>query len=237
MGTLTTTDLIAEVRSYLGERSDVTDARIVRALNLGQEFMARSKDYEELRKTASNALTVSDKFLEFTELPAGLQKPYEIYSFRVITGDGRSRKLTYRTARTFDRLIPEPEFHATGLPSTYTVWADKFELWKLPDEAYNYEIRMTILPTPLVVSLGTAVSDLDGKDDLLIFLAVSWVFGSLGEYDRMKSFFGMFAAREKLARDEDDRRPDVEIVSDHGKARPDVVVGHPWADPFVNFMR
>lgn len=240
MGTLITSDLIEEVRDHLAGRTDVADARIVRALNLGQEYLARTKDYEELRVIETGALVITatpadDKIIQFSTLTNS--NPHEIYAFRVITQDGRSRKLVYRTTRTFDRLIPEPEFYARGLPSVYTVWSDRFELWRVPDVAESFEIRLTKFATALSTTEPNAVSDFREKDDLLIFLGVSWLYGQLGEYSRMASFFTMYRTRSKEAELKDARRPDLDIISDHGRAVPDVVVGRPWTDPFVRYMR
>jgi hypothetical protein len=237
---LTTTELIDEVRTHLAGRDDVTDARIVRAINLGQEYIARTRDYEELRKIESGVLVITadpkvDKFIAFSSLTNS--NPLEIYSFRVITNDGRSRKLVYRTSRSFDRLIPEPEFHARGTPNSYTVWADKFELWRVPDIAHDFELRLTIFPTALSIGTPDGVSDFREKDDLLIFLAVSWVFGSLGEYERAGRFFSFYRVRAKEAEMKESRRPDQDIISDGGKARPDAIIGTPWSDPFVRYIR
>lgn len=240
MGTLTTTELIDEVSTHLASRSDVTDSRIVRALNMAQEYLARTKDYEELRAVITGTFTItaspgSDKFLPFSSL--SITNPHEIYSFRVITADGRSRKLHYRTTRTFDRLIPEPEFYARGIPDVYIVWNDKFELWRVPDEAYDFEIRITKFATALSVGAGGAKSDFREKDDLLVFLGVSWLFGQLGEYDRMGLFFSMFNTRAKQAELKEARRPDQDIISDAGGADSIVTIGEPWANPFIRFMR
>lgn len=240
MGTLTLSDLISEVRDHLGGRTDSSggaDAKIIRALNVGQEYLARSHDFEELRRLVQDNLVTDDKFLAFTELPAGSQNPHEIYSFRIITGDGQSRKLTYHAPRQFDKWVPEPQFYAGGIPDVYTVWDEKFEFWRVPDDTYNFDLRMSVWPTAFSSGDTSAKSDFREKDDLLVFLAVSWIFGSLGEYDRMRMFFGIYRTRFEEAEGEDMTKPDKEIVSPHGKARPDVVLGRPWADPFVRFYR
>jgi hypothetical protein len=239
VGTLTTSGLISEVSYHLAEREDVTDDRIVQALNLAQEYMARSEDFDELRVVETGTLTITgtpatDKFLAFSTFT--YSNPLEIYSFRVITSDGRSKKLSYRTARTFDRLIPEPEFYATGVPDIYTAWANKLELWRIPDDAWSYDIRLSKFATALSASTPNAASDFKEKDDLLIFLAVSWIFGQLGEYERMGAFFSMYRARMESAEMKQSRHPDLDIVSDGGRAA-DVNVGRPWADPFVRFVR
>lgn len=238
MGTLTGAELVEEVRDNLGGRTDITDARILRGLNMAQDHMAAGDDWEELRVIDSGTLPftstpASDKFLPFSSLTTHTE-PHEIFSFRIVTSDGRSRKMRYYPAREFDRQLPEPEYLATGIPSIYTVWAEKFELWKVTEAAYNYELRCTKWPTALAA--GATPSDFNRKDDLLILLGTSWIFGSLGEYNRMRSFYGMYAERMKIASHEDDYKPDQDIVSPAGRAEYDVILGRPWADPFVKWI-
>lgn len=238
MGTLILNDLITEVSDHLAGRSDVTNNRIVRALNLAQEHMARSKDYEELRVRENGSLPYTgvkadDKFLLFSSLTN--TDPNEIYSFRLITSDGRSRKLVYKSTRLFDKDIPEPEFYASGLPSIYTVWQDKFEFWKVQDKAYTYDLRMTIWPTALSTSNLNATSSFKQKDDLLIHLAVSWIFASLAEYELARQFYGYYAQRVEIAEREDMRKVDREIKPDFEAAV--VVRSRGYDDPFVKFIR
>ena len=235
MGTLTTTELVSETRAHLGGRDDLTDAELVVALNLTQMRIARSHDFEELRTVESGVFVISgtpatDKFLAFSTL--GQSNPREIYSFRVITNDGRSRKLIAKPVRKFDEDIPEPEFYATGLPIQYAMWAEKFEFWRVPDTADNYDIRMSFWPTALVVSPGTAVSEFKEKDDMIINLGVSYLYGRLGEYERAGRFWNIFREMWKSARMEDQLRPDLVISSGYSRTQP-AGQGKPWADPFV----
>lgn len=231
-------DLITEVRDHLGGRTDVTDSRIVRSLNIAQEYIARNHAYEDLYRVLSGqTLIANDKFLEFAELPSGFREPMEIWSFRLVPGDGRARKLIFRSTRAFDRLVPEPEFYDADIPTHYTVWNDKFELWRVPDVAYSYELRMAVWPTAFTTSQLQATSIFDRKDDMIIALSVSWIFGQLGEYERAARFFNIFRAREVTAIQEDQALPDQDIISDRGKARPEAVLGRPWADPFVRYVR
>ena len=232
MGTLTTTELISEVRAHLANRDDLTDSELVTALNLMQQRLARKHDFEELRTIESGSFEISgtpatDKFLAFSAL--GITNPREIYSFRVITNDGRSRKLKQRTYRYLDENVPEPEFYATGIPTDYVIWAESFEFWRVPDTAHDYEIRLSQWPTALVASPGSATSDFREKDDILIMLAVSYLFNRLGEYERGGRFWTIFSDMWKDAMQEDSTLPDLTVSP--GLTRPEG--SQPWLDPFV----
>ena len=233
MGTLTGQELVDEVTAHLGGRDDLTSAEIVTALNLTQQRMARAHDFEELRYVDTGTFTITasattDKFLAFSSLTK--TNPREIYSFRVITGDGRSRKLRGTAARELDEQVPEPEFYARGIPNSYVIWAESFELWRVPEEAYDWQIRMSYWPTAFSSADLTPKSDFKEKDDMLINLTVSYLYGRLGEYERAGRFWNIFRSMWTEGQLEDQMRPDKVIASSYadgpsGNARP-------WLDPF-----
>ncbi len=238
MGTLTTQELIAEVRSHLGERSDLTDARLVQALNLAQDRIIRGYTWREFDKAESGTFVITasattDKALAFSDIGGGLD-PRTIYSFRVITGDGRSRKLVRKSPRGFDEAHPEPEFFARGRPIEYVIWNDRFEFWRVPEEAWDYQIRYQAWPTALSTSTPTVVSDISHKDDLLLTLAVSWLFNSLSEYEKAGRFFGIFERMWKDAVEAEGEKPDLEISGERG---PTNLGSNYWLDPFVKDVR
>lgn len=232
MGTLTTSELISEVKAHLANRDDLTDAEYITALNLMQTRLARKHDFEELRTIESGSFVISgtpatDKFLAFSAL--GVTNPREIFSFRIITSDGRSRKLKQRSYRYLDENVPEPEYNSTGVPTDYIIWAESFEFWRVPDSTYNYEIRMSKWPTALVASPGSAVSDFREKDDVLIMLTVSYLYNRLGEYERGARFWNVFKDMWADAQLEDRTLPDLSLSP--GLVRPSS--SKPWSDPFI----
>lgn len=237
MGDLTGQTLVSEVSRHLAGRDDLTTADIITALNLSQTRLARAHDFKELEFSESGTFNItasaaSDKIISFSSLTN--DNPIEIYSFRVVTADGRSRKLTQLAPRKFDLEIPEPEYYARGTPHIYTMWQDRFELWRVPDEAHVWSLRGTKWPTDLVGS--TETSDLDKKDDLLIYLTVSYLYGSLGEYERAGRFFGIFRGVYDEADLEDRRKPDLMLSPVRGPSMHGLS-GEPWANPFVRSTR
>ncbi len=213
MGTLTLDELRAEVTSNLGERDDVTDARLNRALELAQTRIVRRHDWEELMLTETKTLTYSgtiatDRFLAFSDLTQS--EPKELFSIRFLDGS-RSRKLIKVTPRTIDKYIPNPEGDSTGIPSVYIIWADKFEWWRVPDQAYTAEFRMSTWPTTFIGASDGVTSDLNRKDELIITLTTSYLYHQLGEYERAKNAYGIFIGLLNEAINEDQVAPDTDI--------------------------
>ena len=213
MGTLTLDELRAEVTSNLGERGDITDARLNRALELATTRIVRKHDWEELMITETKLLTYSgtvatDRFLAFSNLTES--EPKEFFSIRFLDG-ANSRKLTRLTVRTMDQYIPNAENDSTGIPTLYLVWNSKLEWWRIPGAAYTAEFRMSTWPTTLIGGADGLLSDLNRKDELIITLATSYLYHQLGEYERAKNTYGIFLGQLGECIDEDANEPDREI--------------------------
>jgi hypothetical protein len=236
---LNATELITEIKAHHANRSDLTDELVVRALNLSQDRIARSYDFEELQrvKTGSFVITADetvDKFLAYTDIGGGIE-PRKIYSFRVTATDGTHQKLERYTARQFDELIPRPEWYARGRPLFYITWSDKFELWRIPDSADPWELRFTIWPTQFSVADLTEFSDMKRKDDMLIHLTVSYLYNKFSEYEKAGRFFSYFRAEWEEAVEEDSSRPDLVIKGDSMNVR--FPPNDYWKDPFIRSIR
>ncbi len=237
MGRLNLTALIAEVQRHHAGRSDLTDQIVIDKLNLVQERLARLWEWEELDTDEEVTITITsvpkdDKIIT-------LVTDYrDIYSVRLITGaqTGRSRKLDYIPKRTFDSMFPEPEFDARSEPTLYTVWKKKLELYRVPEIADTIAVRGMKWATDFSSGAGSAKSDFDRKDDILIYWTVSMVWDHLGEYERAKRFFGIASNMVDKAMDEQETKPDLEIKPAF-EARRSNMVGKYWADPFVMWVR
>ena len=229
MGTLTLTQLEDEVRSALGGRTDL-DSRLTRFINLAQERLARAHTFEEMQRAEDFTLgftstPATDKFQAFSTLTNS--NPKEIYSVTIVDGTS-SQKLIYRPPRQWDKLLPAPESRSTGRPAFYTTWNDKFEWYPVPDKAYSATIRMSIWPTDLS---GSNKSDLDHKDDIIVYLAVSWAFHSLGRREDAARFYNIAKVMMEEAFSEDRDKPDGEFVPEHGDVS--VKLTDYWKDPFI----
>ena len=235
MGDLTLSQYRDEVRDHLGGRTDLSDAKLTRAINIAQVQLARIEDFEELRILATPAIpftnTNADRFLAKTAV-SGTKTLREMISFVVSDGSSRSRKLEQCTPRQLDRFIGDAtnDLHSRFIPRKYVMWDDNMELWPLPDQAYSSIIRATIWPTAL--ALGGDKSIFVFKDEILIHLTTSYMYHSLGEYDRAKMFFGFATANIATALLQDKKSPDRDIKPPW-ESLSRGATGEYWLNPFV----
>ena len=230
MGDLTRSQLISAVRRFFANRSDLTDGEIITWLNQSQITLARKATWEELDQTEDKTIPVTaskanDKIIT-------LSKTYrDFYSVRLITAAGDSKRLTRLTKHQFDSKFPEPEFHARNDPSFYTYFGNKLEVFPISAEAHTLRVRGMAWPTSFT---NDVVSDLDKKDDILIFLTVSAICDFLGQYDRASRFYGIANTKISEAEDEQVDKPDQEIKPDFEVS--DEVPGQYWLNPFIKGM-
>ena len=229
MGTLLRSELEEEVGAFFANRTDVSQTRYLRWLNLAQTRIARLNNWEELENITTDTLSYTgnadnDKFYT---LPTNTK---EIMNVRLIDGDN-SRKLNGYIYREFDKAIPYPQRYSTGRPSIYTRWQGRLEFWKIPDSAYSIELRTILWPTAFTSS-SDVVSDLDEKDDAIIMLAVSWGHLSLRNNDDASKYWRVYSRMINEIIGEDRERPDIDLVG-FREGGDDLRSGTPWADPFV----
>jgi len=222
MGTLTGAQMEAEIKANLGNRSDL-DSRLYTFLNFAQEQIARAPVWRELEVLETGTTTADQPYISLTT------RFRDIYSIRLLDGSN-SRKLEYVPLRLWDRRIPRPESYTTGRPSFYTFFSDKVRLWKVPDSAYSYEIRYIKYPTAFTAA-SSSTSDLEGKDDIIIALATSWAFRTLGEQDDADRWgrIGGFALKQAIEAEEG-------VTDFTVKATYDSTIGEYWKDPWVRSM-
>lgn len=230
MGTLTESELKDEVKRALGNRDDM-DSRLVRFLNLAQTKMARTHEFAELETVDDDTLSYSgtaatDKFFTIANTVKN------IYSFRIFDS-AQSRKLTYIPPRKWDQKIPLPEYYATGWPDFYTRWRGKLEFWRVPNQAFSYEMRNSNWPTPFDDSSPNATSDFVEKDDIIIYLSISWAFASLGKTQKATEFWQFYRTAMNSAIGDDIVEPDLTIAPNVGGGIDGVALGNYWADPFI----
>lgn len=229
LGVLTLSELKDEVRHNLGNRTDL-DTRLTRFLNLAQQRIARVKDFEELRQITNNTFVITanpttDKKISFTNLR-------EIYSFRVLA-DSESVKLRQVSIRQWDKAIPKPEYYSRGTPSHYTIWKRVAELWKVPSQAYPYEVRWTAWPTAFSDSLLTATSDYLNKDELLIALATGIAFDSLSKDDEADRKYKLAGQLFLESLSMESLEPDLEFAPTREIFKGDFTSGDYWRNPFI----
>jgi hypothetical protein len=226
MTQMTLEQLSAEVRSNLGNRIDL-DTRLTQILNLTQIRIARRFDFDELKRaiTMNTSITADPAADKIITIPVS-QDIKRLYNVRVLD-DSRSHKLTQYVTSEWDTKIPEPEYFSRGLPTMFTRWGRRdLELYKVPDKEYPLFIRLIVMPAELTTGES---SDLLHMDDVILALATSWSFLSLGQRERANEWFVVF--RNSLRDVLDMRGYEYDLKLD---AMPDAGVGAEyWRDPFI----
>lgn len=233
MGTLTLTQIRSELTAALGNRDDLTDARLTRFVNLAQSRIARMHDFEELESLDTSISTTfnNNDNDRFVTPPTTLKKIRSI----VLLDDAQSRKLTYRSPRAMDISVAEPEYHARNWPKVYTKFQNKLELYPLPNAVYPLRFRFAAWPTTFNEdgSDDSDTSDFDAKDDILITLSTVVAYNSLGDVEKGKELWRIYVSLMNDAVGEDVERPDLERLPNIGVRKSSGVVGDYWANPFV----
>lgn len=176
MGDLTRSELEAEITAGMGGRTDITSARMTRALNMAQDKLSNTYPFQELH-TVLTLTTVEDQATNtLTSIPR------DIHSVRLIDGT-HSRRLIYKAGVEFDYQTPYPAEYTTDRPTSYTIFDDKIEWWRVPDNGYTIYVRMVAKPTNFTTS-SDVVSSYRDKDEYLISYALSYLYRSLGNKEK-----------------------------------------------------
>ena len=200
-------------------------------------MISRLHDFDELRQSASVNTAVTsnaeaDKVITFPALiDSRIRK---VYSMRLLDSNGivAARKLRKVLAKNWDKVIPEPQFYSRGPCTHYSVYKNnEFELWRVPDAVYSISIRVSRWPKSVTVTGEGNVIDLENVDDLVINLATSYLYHSLGRSDKGKDFFGIYRglAKEALIEDSTDYDESMSGIS------PDnILTTRGYDDPFIH---
>jgi len=235
MSILTLAELKTEVSKSFASRSDI-DSRLNNVIDLAQLRIARIHDFDELRQSATVSTVVTgsainDKTITFPALTDSRIR--KVYSMRLLDSSGivMARKLKKVLARNWDQQIPEPEFFARGPCTHYTVYENnKFELWRVPDAVYTISIRVSRWPKQAADTGDGNVLDLENVDDLVINLAISYLYHSLGRTDKGRQFFAIYRGLAVEALIEDDTDYDEQMA---GISRDNIGGTRGYDDPFV----
>jgi hypothetical protein len=233
MGILTFQELMEELESNTGNRDDMgasTDvsSRFGRFINLAQSRMARTAhSFEEFEKFSSETITNTasddDRFLA---VPTDFKKARSL----TVQDGFASRKLRYLSPKRFDETVPRPQQYARARPSHFTRYRDQFELWRMPDQTYTVNMRWLKWPTKLT-TVGQ-LSEWDQKDDMIITLATSMLYLSIGRSEDANRFWAIYRNMMSDAIAENNAQPDRDLVNWEVNAVP-FSRGDPWLDPFI----
>ena len=247
MGTLTQAELKTEIKAGLGNRSDLDD-RLTSVLNIIQQSAVRAAaaekiNFEELQATKTFSTVASTQDYTFESIETGLN-PRTVFSLKIVQSGspGESQRLLRVTPGKMDELVPDALLQGESRPTHYVEWNNKISLYRIPDIVYNMEMKLYRWPTPFVEATDTQVSDLDNKDDVLIYGALEYLYRSLGEEDAAKMMFVKYQRELGLSQDENEAEADDQIVGvldPHGRRGygGGVHSGDYWKQPLVKRVR
>lgn len=227
MGLLTLESLLADVRSGLGQRTDLTDQTLVNDLNVAQSQLARVFPFEELRKTAEtiNALTNDPKFDKYIKLPPRAKKIHTLVRVEGV----QSAKLIEKPWRMLDRMFPAPEADPRDRPVLYTRWGELILLVPVPDKQYVFSMKYTADPTPFILTNPQGLSDFDFKDDILVNLACARRWALLGQHEKADEHIQKASTELKTILVDAGETPDM----DPAPLDRDIAIGQYWLSPWV----
>ena len=241
MGTLTQADLKAELQAGLGNRSDLDD-RLTGILNLAQqaivrEAAAKKVNYKELEVTKNFNTVASQQSYIFESIEAAL-RPRTIYSLKIVQSGNASdsQKLLKVTPSKMDEQLPDALLYGESRPTAYVEWAEQLDLYKIPDAIYNMQLKMYKWPTAFVSATTTQVSDLDEKDDLLIFWSLEYLWRSLGKEESERMMFAKYKHESVFSKYENEANADnqiVVVIDPHHRRGYNGTLGEYWRDPLV----
>jgi hypothetical protein len=239
LGTLTLSQLVGEVQSGLGNRTDSAagTTAVVQALNLAQQRVERRWPWRDLQRqlVAPMTYTGNPAIDKYMTLPTRVKT---IHSFVLLdttaglSSMGQSQKVIQKPWRWFDDHYPSPEWLTPGWPQVYAYWGQFIVMAPPPQAKYTAAIRVIVRPTPFSSTNLNATSDYESKDDILINWALGYKWRAYGRLDRAVYHENLVDHLIEEAIDLDDRRPDLEVSKDLGQL-PAVVNVPYWQNPFI----
>ena len=228
---------MVEVRAALGNRVDsqITDSRVVNALNLAQQRVSRYYSWPELRAdwSCQGILTNTPSVDKWLQIPSTVKTIHSL----ILQDQGNSRKLVEKPWRTFDYRIPLPEFVAPDWPKWYTRFdLSVLLLFPIPLSAFTYFMRTTLFPTAFTLvnpTTSAQLSDFTDKDDILISLAAAYFLRTFSRHDVALEWETEALRRLKEAQAQVEDEPDMDFTADDMASGMFASVGDYWASPFI----
>lgn len=227
--------LAGEVKCGLGNRKD-TDGRIVTALNLAQERIARLYDFSEMSKTVMSTLTYTGVLADDMMLPMPDVAPYIREIFSVVLMDGSSsHKLTAVPTRTWDKVLGDASaLSGSDAPYFYTIWdyaTAQAEIYPLPTRTFSVKWRLSQWPTPLVNPSDRSIFRF--KDELIIEGAIIYLMFSLGKEEDAAKHIRKLAGYMEEATKADPKEPDLDVQPNPINVMQGDFQGAYWTNPFI----
>lgn len=219
---MTYEDLQTRVVHNLGNRNNDETLAIIKArTNFVIEWLASQREWDDLQKTISGSLTISQYYYTLAELAlTDLDRMYAIK----YQHDDRWFPIAQVTRNEWNKTyLPNIEMY-TGEPQVWCMFGGKIYFFKSPDESYMLEIDYYAKPTKVVDETSEIpFTDMDGFFEAAV-TALSYL--SLGEQELYKAWW-QTAVPMIPAFNSDSMR--ILNRASGGKAPTSSM---PWADPF-----
>jgi len=208
---LTNQEMLLRVRAGLGRGDGRTDQdlTIVQSINDAMLDLVKDVTYPELKQYPVDISTVENQaYLALSAIiTAGSLQSYDkvdqIFSMHAIEGTNYY-PLTGLPERVFVKSFPiNAATDRPDRPTHYTILKDRLYLYPTPDDVYTLQVLYSIWPTPIqhtsgVITAGSTAGQQDAalplaKSDHSIFAgAMYWAYMTLGNTDKMKTFYPIF---------------------------------------------
>jgi len=198
---------LSELRTRVQTNTNRTDkdTQIDVAINDAIKDIGRHREWKDLRIEKEITLTIDTYRYAF---PSDMNT---CLSMKIYDGT-ESVELMERTKEWLNRAVPAPASDGTARPQYYAVDGNYYELYPVPNEAYT--VRILYLRWPAELTLDSQACDIDGIDDVVVSLATSGVYASLGQLDMANYWENKYLRSRKDASIADSRRPNYHGESD-----------------------
>lgn len=235
---LTLSDIREEVNRNHGGRfsqEDASWARMDRQINLTIQRLARVRDWKEMFRTDSDAVTITGtpSTDAVYSLPSTVK---ELYALMFEDSNSTlARKLTRVPSRQWNQLVGQTALHSTGTTSHYSIWKREggqsvAEWFRVP--SVNYTLHRRYSAWPITLSDAGTAPELENKDDLIIADVTMWFFQSMGRMEDAQRWATIRSGLFQEAIEEDANRPDESYKWRGAGDGVDGSVDY-WRDPFV----
>lgn len=239
MGDLQLSELREEVRAAHANRTDISDSRFDRAINLSQTRIARvhkwSALYWEYEETFPYTGNPRDD--RFVEIDSRIHKILSLIRLNLTSNESDPMKRL--TPNQMADMVEAYGLANDGEPFYYSILGNSpdnagnprkyIEIFKPPDKEYNALLRVFRYPKKL--ENDTDTTDFYALDDAIIALSASWLYASLREMDSANKWFRIFRNEIESAVIDDNDPGRLEVAASRGAVQPQY-----WKDPFILSM-
>ncbi|MGW8177364.1 MAG: hypothetical protein ACWGQW_00985 [bacterium] len=222
-------DVSPQIERNWGRDDANSQATILFYFNAAQRMLARSYDAPELQASASPTLVVGTSAYD-PSVDWSLTTLRKIYSITLVA-NGRGYEVKYLPIKEWDiKIVPRIPYSTDYIPTWYTQWAKKVELFPAPAEVYPTTLRYYKEAAP-VVNASSSVA-FDDMDEVLVELTTGLCFLSVEDYvtarqhisiaDSLAKKYGIASAFSKDFHQSLSRSVSQDSAS-----------GESWANPFI----